>query len=272
MARLLSLLLPLAGASYHSAATRGSRSASALHLPGRGPSCARPIAMLAAKDDDKSPGTLLDEALAVDLTPNQETSEFVRDPPPYPDGLHEPAKADRDGPFWSSLGEPDASTGVRPPYLRRDDWHVSSTYSSDKRSAVKEEEDNFIESVRIELPEDEDEVEDDPESWLKENYGQDREYMQREAPLKGDPIAPSELAMPNTWQDYQDLQERIGQLASSETVPEVEREMARRHEANLADFYLQFKDIISESMGGWKLENSPYIENAMKYAREHEGK
>ena len=63
--------------------------------------------------------------------------EYVRPPPEYPEDLHDAAKADRTGPFWSSLGEPDISTGVRPSYLRRDDWHISSTYTAEERAAAE---------------------------------------------------------------------------------------------------------------------------------------
>ena len=45
----------------------------------------------------------------------------------YPEDLHEAAKSDRRGPFWSSLGEPDVTTGPRPPYLQAPQptpfWH-----------------------------------------------------------------------------------------------------------------------------------------------------
>ena len=87
-------------------------------------------------DVDNASGESLIGIDGLDLDDDGDDSEHIRDPPEYPQNLHDPAKADRDGPFWSSLGEPDVTTGVRPAYLRRDDWHISSTYSAEKRAAI----------------------------------------------------------------------------------------------------------------------------------------
>merc|ERR1719399_1854964 len=65
----------------------------------------------------------------------------------YPEDLHEAAKSDRRGPFWSSLGEPDVTTGPRPSYMRRDDWHISSTYTPEERAQVLKEEQEEVERV-----------------------------------------------------------------------------------------------------------------------------
>ena len=72
---------------------------------------------------------------------------------------------------WTTLGmsKPRAatsvatSTGVRPAYLRRDDWHISSTYTAEERAAVDDAERAYIDSVTIEMPEDleEEDLEED---------------------------------------------------------------------------------------------------------------
>jgi len=189
--------------------------------------------------------------------------EFVRPPPEYPEGLHDAAKADRSGPFWSSLGEPDASTGVRPSYLRRDDWHISSTYTAERRAAVAAEESAYIETVTIETPEDDFEEDDDDFDPFAE-----REYMKLEP---GPPVSgakPSEYEMPNTWQAYQSLQAQFATLSASDSpLDEAGRAAASQHLTELNDFYETFKDILQQ---GWSLLNNVEVENAVKFATKHD--
>jgi hypothetical protein len=127
-----------------------------------------------------------------------------RVPPPYPEGLHEAAKADRAGPFWSTLGEPDDKSGIRPSYLRRDDWHISSTYTNDERAAMEAEEQEWIAakdalSLGAVVKEDE---------WLDPD--REREHIKFEKTLAQGAVS-SKLPMPQSWQEYQFMQEQLAQ-------------------------------------------------------------
>mmetsp|Transcript_20646 Transcript_20646/g.52568 ORF Transcript_20646/g.52568 Transcript_20646/m.52568 type:complete len:263 (+) Transcript_20646:40-828(+) len=184
-----------------------------------------------------------------------EYQDSERDPPPYPEGLHDAAKADRHGPFWSTLGEPDSSTGTRPGYLRRDDWHISSTYTAGERESYAAEEEEFIaaaNALTIEMPE-ADEEDEDP--------FREREYIKFEPKLASG-ATKSEIKMPQTWQEYQFLQEQIASFAAEESLSEADRKEALRHEETLADFYVEFKVIIAE---GWELMNNQSVEAAARY-------
>lgn len=197
--------------------------------------------------------------------------EFVRDPPPYPENLHSAAKADRDGPFWSSLGEPDATTGVRPGYLRRDDWHISSTYTYEEREAVRADEQAWIdESAAIDtaavaaLTDQADEEEDDGGGWTPTNY----EYMQCESEVASG-AQPSELTLPSSWQEYQALQARIDTLVEQPDALEGRLHAeATHHQTQLADFYETFKGVLER---GWTLLNDRIVEEAVRFANTHDG-
>ena len=188
--------------------------------------------------------------------------EYVRPPPEYPEGLHEAAKADRTGPYWSSLGEPDSTTGVRPPYLRRDDWHISSTYTAEERARIAAEEQAVIDSVVIEMPDDD----EDDEKTYEELFG-NKEYMELEDVTHTGETATASVELPNTWQAYQALQGQIGALATAEGLPASVRDEAAALEPKLADFYETFREILKE---GWKLENAPDVEVAVKFALKHD--
>ena len=146
-------------------------------------------------------------------------------------------------------------TGTRPPYLRRDDWHISSTYTAEEREAEENAEADYIESVAIETPEDEIELVEDEDPF------REREYMRYEAEV-AQGAAKSEFRMPQTWQEYQFMQEQIAAFASEELLSAAEREQALRHEESLKEFYTQFKVIIFE---GWELMNNPGVEAAAEY-------
>jgi hypothetical protein len=181
------------------------------------------------------------------------------DMPEYPEGLHEPAKADRRGPFTSSLGEPDVTTGVRTPYLRRDDWHISSTYTPQERSAAEEEEKTWTESVTIEVPaaeleEDCQRGDYDPTANL--------EFFKTEPGEPASGAQPSKLPMPQSWQEYQFLQAQISEYVDDVSIPPAAREEAAKHVSALDEFYEDFKAILSE---GWTLLNNPIIEDAAKF-------
>lgn len=204
---------------------------------------------------DKSDEEVL-SPLDAALQAPEATDEYVRPPPEYPEGLHEAAKADRLGPFWSSLGEPDVSTGVRPNYLRRDDWHISSTYTAEKRTAVEAEEQEWIEAVRLSRPGDAIiDVTDD------EDYDpfEEKEYMKLEPGPPATGALASAVAMPGSWQEYQFLQNQLATLVAAGGPVATE---AAVHETNLADFYLTFKDILAQ---GWKLSNNVQVEAAVKF-------
>ena len=213
------------------------------------------------KVDDKDDGSRAVAALGMPGAYQAKPARPVREPPPYPEGLHPAAKADREGPFWSSLGEPDVSTGVRPPYLRRDDWHISSTYTAAERAAVEEEERQYIESVTIEVPvrgegdefEEEEEEEEDP--------FQEREYMKLE-PTEAPHVEPSKVPLPQTWQEYQFMQEQVARYAAAADVSPADKAEATEHEQALAGYYDDFKTILAE---GWTLQANRITEGAAAF-------
>ena len=217
--------------------------------------CAR-LEMLDAGGEESQEGA--SEAMTPEelFIANQKPT-FVREPPPYPEGLHEAAKADRDGPFWSTLGEPDATTGVRPPYLRRDDWHISSTLSAEERNSRIEAEAEYVRNVVIELPEgavDTDEDELDP---LEE-----KPFMKLEDELADNGVTASKFPMPQSWQEYQFLQEQLAMYSSSDVLSEADRAVAANHAEKLVGFYDEYKYILSE---GWTLLNNIIVEDAVAY-------
>ena len=236
-----------------------------IHVPGSVRRCRSPrTAGVTLKDQE--------EALPDARIPTGEESdgtdedEYVRPPPVYPDGLHDPAKADRSGPFWSSLGEPDVSTGVRPSYLRRDDWHFSSTFSSEERQAVEEKESAYGTEV-IETIADEVDIEfseDDEEEEESKEYDPFRELenMKLEPGAAADGASPSSLPMPNSWQEYQALQTRIAAIIAAGGLSAADEAAAAKHEQNLVDFYGTFKDILA---GGWKLENNVEVHESVEF-------
>jgi len=184
--------------------------------------------------------------------------------PEYPEGMHDAGKADRRGPFWSSLGEPDVSTGPRPNYLRRDDWHISSTYTNEQREAIAKEEAEvkaIMEEKRREGELAAAALEGTIEEMDDETFFAPKEYMRLEPgpPHTGPLPSPSKYPMPNTWQAYQALQEKVFLLGEDN---EALREEAAVHEAALRDFYQTFKDIVGN---GWKIQNNPQVEEAMEF-------
>lgn len=228
--------------------------------------CAAP--RCAASDDDKDPPPLGGELDAFDRDPDSSPMaglEFVRPPPEYPEGLHEAAKSDRTGPFWTSLGEPDVNTGVRPPYLRRDDWHISSTYTAEERAAVEEAEAAHIaasaETVTIDVA---GAAIDDPNATYEDIF-KPGEYMQLGPDIETTAEA-SNYTMPNTWQTYQQLQADVAELAQKDDLSAEVRSVAATHAENLAGFYGTFKDILAQ---GWTLLNDPGVEGAVKFVEDH---
>ena len=201
----------------------------------------------------------LEEALE---TPTA-TEEYVRPPPDYPDGLHDPAKADREGPFWSSLGEPDVSTGVRPAYLRRDDWHISSTYTPGERQAVEDAEAEWISLASVVTPDD-DAIDTDATAHEVEDEDEDfdpfaeKEHMRLEPGLASG-AKPSDMAMPGSWQEYQFLQQQL-EVIIADGGPAAAQ--ASVHAKNMDDFYLTFKDILAQ---GWQMLNNVEIEAAVRF-------
>ena len=80
---------------------------------------------------------------------------------------------------------------------------------------------------------------------------------------------PSELKMPNSWQDYQLLQEKCAALTVVEALSAADRAEAAKHEQNLANFYGTFKDILA---GGWAMLNNVEVEDAVRFIELKEGK
>ena len=244
--------------------------AAALRAPAlrRAPRLGAPPRCADDDDDEKYPplgGPLFDEEVEGGeggaLAEEELEQEFVRPPPAYPEGLHDPAKADRSGPFWSSLGEPDESTGVRPDYLRRDDWHISSTYTAEERTAVDDAERAYIDSVTIEMPEDLEEEEEEEDPFAE------KEYMKLEPGPPQSGAQKSALPMPQSWQEDQALQGQMVELGRSESaLGDAQRAAAEQHVEKLADFYPTFKDILA---GGWELLNNKEIEDAVAFVSKH---
>lgn len=183
------------------------------------------------------------------------------EPPPYPDGLHDAAKADREGPFWSSLGEPDVTTGVRPSYLRRDDWHISSTYTAEEREAFEREEQEFVMTGgNVEVPAEGEVI--DIETLVDYDPLRELPYMELDDEVASG-TQPSKMPMPQSWQEYQSLQEQLREYADAgSTASASDREEAARHAESLDAFYETFKAVLAE---GWTLCNNPAVEESASF-------
>ena len=72
----------------------------------------RHIAVSCSEDAEGSDAEAALNDVTALFAPDESEVQPTRMPPPYPDGLHDAAKADREGPFWSSLGEPGEPTRV----------------------------------------------------------------------------------------------------------------------------------------------------------------
>jgi len=173
---------------------------------------------------------------------------------PPPEGIPEQALADRSGPFWTTLGEPDEQTGERPNFLRRDDWHISSTYTDEVRAAMAAREEQEVlyakergtgqeVSFEIELPD--------------EGGG----YMEvEEADVDPDRERPvARVPMPTSWQEYQQLVKQVEDVQSAASPSTDEHTDAARHLEGLEEFYESFKRILAE---GWTLSYDPRIDAA----------
>lgn len=173
--------------------------------------------------------------------PSEEAPISWRTEPPK--GVPEAALADRRGPFWTSLGEPDENTGPRPNFLRRNDWHISS---------VRTDEETEEEEEKIALLDSEDDItqyasgeDDDPDA---------RDPLKRSKYMQVEPeVVPedrerrtSKYPMPKTWQEYQHLQSELGQLSSQSSLSSKERKEADDLLRRMEEGYLQFKRILAE--------------------------
>jgi hypothetical protein len=187
----------------------------------------------------------------------------------YPEDLHEAAKSDRRGPFWSSLGEPDVTTGPRPPYQRRDDWHISSTYTPEERAQVLKEEREEVERVAEQREAAEIEAAAklaEAEEGSYEDFFAPKEFMKlEEGEIEWKELAPPQYPLPTTWQEYQAVQEKVRAIGESEDL----REEAAKHGENLVEFYQTFKDILAN---GWAVKNNSDVEAAMEFMMAHKKK
>ena len=190
----------------------------------------------------------------------KEGEEVTEREPEYPEGLHDAAKVDRRGPFWSSLGEPDVTTGARPAYLTRDDWHISSTYTPEERAAVEASEEAALQEIQLPGQEVDPSDDDDHDPFAE------LEYMKTEGVLASG-SSESDLPMPQTWQEYQYLQAQISELADDVAGAPSVRADAERHAAELAEFYDTFKSVLAE---GWTLLNNKQIEDASRFLVERQ--
>jgi hypothetical protein len=111
--------------------------------------------------------------------------------------------------------------------------------------------------VVIELPEEDVEQVDDDFDPLAE-----KDFMKLEAEVADGVAEPSRFPMPQSWQEYQSLQDQLGSYTTSDKLDAVDRAEAAKHEANLVEFYASFKDILAE---GWKLLNNVMIEDAVSF-------
>jgi hypothetical protein len=190
--------------------------------------------------------------------------EEVAPPPVYPDGLPEAAKADRRGPFWSSLGEPDVSTGVRPNFLRRDDWHISSTYTPAELAEAEAAEAAHYAEVQVPAEELEVEAPEDADAW---DPFAELEYMRTEGVVASG-ATKSPVPMPQTWQQYQFIQEQLASYANDGALTQEQRARALCHVAELNDFYETFKAVLS---CGWTLLNNTPLEAAGRFLLDLQG-
>merc|ERR1712050_731564 len=157
-------------------------------------------------------------------------------------------------------GEPDECTGARPGFLRRDDWHISSTKNQEEcdeeegLASIVEREGGALRARREEGDE------DDIEFVFS---AEDNQFMQLEDDISEDRVQRvAAMPMPSSWQEYQHLQQQLERLETSQATSAEERDEAAGHLRNLEEGYEQFKAIVSE---GWELQFDPSLENALTF-------
>ena len=183
-------------------------------------------------------------------------------------GVPQPALADRDGPFWTTLGEPNARTGARPDFLRRDDWHISSTYTDEQRNdaeaaavadalassdarekaLAEEEESPAAKGADMELV----------DYMIFEEDDLDPERERRTSKAK----------MPSNWQEFQFLQDSMRAHAEGAEA-EADRAEAASIASELDAFYESFKVVLAE---GWTLDFDPSVDRAATFLLNMKGK
>ena len=167
---------------------------------------------------------------------------------PPPAGIPKQALADRNGPFWTTLGEPDEQTGARPNFLRRDDWHFSSVFSEEEREAqvLADSEDGSTAADGAEEGDVEITFPEPDEATYMAFESEDIDPI-RERP---EPLVP----MPSSWQEYQHLVSQVQAIQSDGKMVVAMRDEAASHLEKLESFYETFKKILAE---GYALLHAP---------------
>lgn len=161
-----------------------------------------------------------------------------RDPPwrtPPPKGIPEDSLADRRGPFWTSLGEPDEITGERPGFLLRNDWHISSIMTKEE---LLEEEQKLLQAER------EDQGQEEEDDDAAGRFAKYMEFEESVVPARKHKVSP--YPMPGNWQEYQALQSQVSIVLEHAEATAKERKEAESYLKDMAEGYDRFKAILAE--------------------------
>lgn len=168
------------------------------------------------------------------------TAPFWWRPPPR--GIPDQMLADRRGPYFATLGEPDEQTGERPDFLRRDDWHPSSRYTTEERTALA-----FADAQAA--------AEGATDEW--DNVDAIVPLEEEEFHENFDPIDCVEkiacCSMPTSWQEYQGLVQQVKEVQADPAATATQHEEAARLLLGLDRFYPTFKNILAEGCVGFTI-------------------
>jgi hypothetical protein len=195
-----------------------------------------------------------------DEDPEEPVDTLVRESTPdtlmYPEGTPEVSKGDRRGQMWSTWGEPDLTTGVRPDFQRLDDWHISSSYGPEEKAIVDAEEDEWDREL--------DEKDAESPWWGEEEEEEDvRAEILKKFENTGD-VKISKFKMPQSELEFNRLRDRVEACVEDETLRPEQRNEAARIAQELFEFFPQFCDIIDEE---WTLENNEGVNGAIQFLR-----
>ena len=154
-----------------------------------------------------------------------------------------PAFVAHEGPFSTSWGVPDESTGPRPNFLLPTDWHVSASYSEEEKADMEEERKEALQAMlaTIELPPETGDPEEEKEETVNYMVLEEGEWDKAELRAR----VKAKVPMPTSWQEYQRLQGQLDELLVAE--PKPTKAMAaegERLQGALEEFYPTFKDIL----------------------------
>ena len=170
---------------------------------------------------------------------------------------------DKKGPFTTSHGVADKSTGPDPPFQQEFDWHIASTFTEEEKAAYAAEELEWEEECEQRRMDDSEKVVD-----VEASEGMDSEYMRLEEGEYPAELPTATVPMPADWQAFQKLQQRVERLRVGEGGVELSAlqvEEAGAISEGLKTFYPKFKEILQE---GFTLDYDPSIERAGVFIRE----